>query len=79
MRAGKGGGIGESGEGGKLSHVSLFIKGTPNDFEIMAIDNLPDGTSIQTYPPADGGLAGMIAEGSVTITNYSSGTSIGRS
>lgn len=78
MRAGKGGDIGESGESGKLSHVSLFLKGTVNDFEVMEIGNLPDGAKIQTYPPASGGLAGYIKEGSVTITNYSGGTTKGR-
>ena len=78
MRAGKGGDVGENGEAGKLSHVSFFLKGTPNDFEVMEIDNLPDGAVIQTYPPAAGGLAGYVKEGGVTITNYSGGTTKGR-
>lgn len=78
MRAGKGGDIGVSGEAGKLTHVSIYDQATPNTFVVTPIDSLPEGVIIKTLPAAAGGLAGYIKEGSVTITNFSGGTTKGR-
>lgn len=78
MRAGAGGNVGENGADGKLTHVSSFVPDTVNTFEIRAIDDLPENASVKTLPPASGGLAGYIAEGNVTITNFGSGTTKGR-
>lgn len=78
MRAGAGGNIGENGGDGKLTHVSSFVAGTASTFEILPISELPENASIKTSFPAKGGLAGLIKEGSVTITNFGSGTTKGR-
>jgi len=78
MRAGSGGDVGESGEGGHLSHVSVYTIGSPNTFNITAIEDIPSDFVIQTTPAASGGLAGYVKEGSATITNYSAGTTKGR-
>lgn len=75
VRGGNGGNYGENGEDGRLDKILYNYSGQtlsditlPIDFE----------THIELLEPAKGGLAGYIKEGSVTITNYGSGTTKGR-
>ena len=69
-RGGDGGGFGESGQSGYFDKLYLYtgdqaVNASPSDMEWY-------------IPPASGGLAGYVKEGSVTITNYSGGTTKGR-
>ena len=68
---GDGGSFGESGQDGIFDKIYNY-SGSGE-----AIETTPDNTSWY-IPPANGGLAGYIKEGSVTITNYSNGVTKGR-
>ena len=68
---GDGGSFGESGQDG------LFDKFYTYSGTGVASETTTDNTSWY-IPPATGGLAGYIKEGSVTITNYSNGVTKGR-
>ncbi len=70
-KGGDGGGLGENGQDGVFEDV-FYHSG---DGEVAKTTT--DNTSWY-IPPATGGLAGYIKEGSVTITNYSNGVTKGR-
>lgn len=68
---GDGGSFGESGQDGLFDKIYIY-SGTG-----VATETTSDNTSWY-IPPAAGGLAGYVKEGSVTITNYSNGVTKGR-
>lgn len=65
-----GGGGGNIGEPGSPGVITEFINNTGG--------NISAGSLSVNSPSAQGGLAGYVKEGSVTITNYGSGTTKGR-
>ncbi len=81
LRGGNGGNYGENGEDGRLDKI-LYNPNLSNTSSSQAWSAiaLPINfeTHIEILPPASGGLAGYIAEGNVTITNFGSGTTKGR-
>ncbi len=70
-RGGNGGAYGENGDGGTTEQLYGI-----SDNGSMAVIN--ESEAIWRQASAAGGLAGYIAEGEVTITNYSAGTTKGR-
>ena len=68
-KGGDGGGLGES---GKVGSIQKYFDATGG-----VIDGGDAGMK-KIMPSAAGGLAGLIKEGSVTITNFGSGTTKGR-
>lgn len=71
-KGGDGGGLGENGQDGIFEDV-FYHSGDGEE----VVKTTTDNTSWY-IPPATGGLAGYIKEGSVTITNYSNGVTKGR-
>ena len=78
---GGGGGLGESGETFILSkYLVLDNTNNTNNIAPLAINKSELAASrSHELAPAQSGLAGKVFEGSVTVSNFSSGTSIGRS
>ncbi|MGP5210829.1 phage tail-collar fiber domain-containing protein [Psychrobacter alimentarius] len=72
-KGGNGGAFGENGQDGVFEN--FFYKS--NNTESPMIETTSDNTTWY-IPSAQGGLAGYIKEGSVTITNYSNGVTKGR-
>lgn len=77
---GKGGSYGENGETFNLSTylVQDNVNDTNNVQPKVISKSTLDPLRTHELPPASGGLAGYIKEGSVTITNYSGGITKGR-
>lgn len=77
VRGGNGGAYGEKGEDGRLDKISYNPTNAGSSVKTI---NFPIDfeTHIEVLPPAAGGLAGYTKEGSVTITNFGSGTTKGR-
>lgn len=77
VRGGNGGNHGENGEDGRLDRIVYNPTSTGSNVRTITLP-LTFDTHIELLPPAKGGLAGYIAEGNVTITNFGSGTTKGR-
>lgn len=80
VKGGNGGDVGESGQAGSVipEYVVIATADTSgyNELRIAKADTAE--LSVFRTPAAQGGLAGFIKEGEVTITNYSAGTTKGR-
>lgn len=76
----KGGDGGAFGELGQASLLSLFHRRRyVNDSDSELVTELVPKSELDLFlEPKDGGLAGFVKEGDVTITNYSAGTTKGR-
>lgn len=74
-KGGDGGAIGESGEAAQLE-LFYTLRETGGEYGTARLGQKSELEFI--IEPKDGGLAGYIAEGSVTITNYSNGVTKGR-
>lgn len=80
VKGGNGGDVGEAGQAGSVipEYVAIATNDTSgyNELRIAKVDATE--LSVFRTPAAQGGLAGFVKEGEVTITNYSNGVTKGR-